>query len=123
MIGAVAFDFTPLANPRLEPVRAATIDAQILWAAANGVLLPIIQENARHWRAWNHPHIAAVFNRVLVAGASFGPSAMLYHLIFQVLHRLASPGSQECAFLDDFSRLVAQRGAVLGAGEERKITL
>ncbi|MGP8111795.1 MAG: hypothetical protein ACLQFF_12525 [Steroidobacteraceae bacterium] len=122
MIGAVAFDFTPLANPGLEPVRAATIDAQILWAAGYGSVRPIIQENARHWRAWNHPQIAAVFNRVLVAGASFGPSALLYHFIFQGLHSLASPGTQESAFIDDFNR-AAQSGAVLGAGEERKITL
>jgi hypothetical protein len=91
MIGAVAFDFTPLANPDLEPVRAATIDAQMLWAAGYALVQPIIRKNVQHRKAWNHLQIAAVFNRVLVAGASFGPSALLYHVIFQALHSLAKP--------------------------------
>jgi hypothetical protein len=58
MIGAVAFDFTPLVNPRLAPMHAARIDAPTLSNAGNALVQPILQENARHWRAWNHPQIA-----------------------------------------------------------------
>jgi hypothetical protein len=122
MVGVVAFDFTPMLNPLLEPLVGARIDAAILLGHVMQLLQPVINQNARHWRAWEHPRIVAVFNRVLTIGATIGSDALLYHLLVQSTHPLAKRRSLSYGFIRDFKR-AAPRGAFMNGSVERKFTL
>lgn len=123
IIGAVAFDFTPIVNPELQLLRAPNMDNMVLYQIGAGGAQLIANRLGRLWRAWNHPDIVAVFHRVTLVGSGVEKDATLLHQTFQAMHPLAdTPSSPHMPFLTEFSRLAKEHGtrmmlATQGRGE------
>ena len=124
MVGVVAFDFTPIVNPTGAVLRLPNLSSPQLFDIGKGETMAFASKYARHWRAWNHPDIVAVFNRVLLSGSDTQPDATLRHLVFQSMHRLADERSRHSPFMNKFAQLAADLGsAVLRADREHRIRL
>lgn len=115
MVGAVAFDFTPLANPKGVILQRPHLHLQGLSEVGRDLVQRFAGAHARHWRAWGHPDVVAVFNRVHLTGAdtTAPQDATLHQLTFQGMHRLVNDNSPHAGFLNDLTRLFSERGAAL----------
>ena len=126
MVGAVAFDFTPIANPDGLMLQGPKVDPQRLSKIGLDLLQRFASSHARHWREWGHVDVVAVLNRVHLTGADTEApqDATLHQLTFQGMHRLFGDNSQHSGFLNDLNRLFRQRGAALrSAGQEARFNL
>jgi hypothetical protein len=115
MVGAVAFDFTPIANPNGLVLQAPHLDSRSLARIGKGLVQRFAAMHGRHWHRWAHPDVVAVFNRVHLTGADIAApnNALLQQFTFQGMHRLANDDSRHAEFLNDMNRLFAERGAAL----------
>jgi hypothetical protein len=121
MVGAVAFDFTPIANPRGVLFAGPNLDSPGLCRIGEDLVQQFAGAHARHWHAWGHPDVVAVFNRVHLTGADTATpqDATLQQLTFQGMHRLHDDDSQHSGFLNDLNQLFRRRGAALLSAEKR----
>ena len=69
MIGAVAFDFTPIANPDGLMLQGPNLGPQILSMVGGNLVQGFASTHVRHWRAWGHSDVVAVFSRIHLTGA------------------------------------------------------
>jgi len=115
MVGAVAFDFTPIVNPNGLVLQAPRLDSRSLARIGTEFVQRFAATHGRHWHRWEHPDVVAVFNRVHLTGADTAEpkNALLQQLTFQGMHRLANNDSPHAAFLNDMNRLFAERAAAL----------
>jgi hypothetical protein len=120
MVGAVAFDFTPIANPDGVMLQGPNVDPQKLSKIGLHLVQRFASAHARHWREWGHADVVAVFNRVHLTGAdSEAPQdATLHQLTFQGMHRLFDDNSPHSRFLNDLSQVFSHRGAALRSAEQ-----
>ena len=126
MVGAVAFDFTPIVNPAGEVLRRPHLDARALFEVGVQLARKFAASHARHWRAWGHPGVVAVFNRVQVSGADTAApkEATLQQFTMQAMHRLADANSPHWPFLQEIARVSAEQGtALLSANQEARTRL
>lgn len=126
MVGAVAFDLTPLANPSGVPLRARNLDSRGLSAIGSEIVQRFTSAHGRHWHGWRDPDVVAVFNRVHLLGADIAVphDATLQQFTFQSMHRLDVGTSRHAGFLSELNRLFAERGAaLLSANQEARFNL
>jgi hypothetical protein len=115
MVGAVAFDFTPIANPTGLLLQAPHLDSRRLAVIGGDLVQRFAATHGRHWHGWGHPDIVAVFNRVHLTGADTAVpnDALLQQFTFQGMHWLPDDDSRHASFLNDLNRCFAERGAAL----------
>jgi len=120
MVGAVAFDFTPIANPEGVMLQGPNLDPQRLSKVGRNLVQRFAGAHARHWRAWGHPDVVAVFSRVHLTGADTAApqDATLQQLTFQGMHRLVNDNSPHSGFLNDLNQLFSERGADLFSADQ-----
>jgi hypothetical protein len=124
MLGAVAFDFTPIVNPTGAVLRRLNLDSPYLFNIGKQETIAFASKYARHWRAWNNSGIVAVFNSVLLSGSDIQQEGKLRHLVFQSMHRLVDEQSRHQSFMNAFAQLATDSGsAVLPADREHRIRL
>jgi hypothetical protein len=119
MVGAVAFDFTPIANPDGLMLQAPNLDARELSKVGSSLVQRFANAHTRRWREWGNPDVVAVFNRVHLTGADTAApqDATLHQLTFQAMHRLVDDTSPHSAFLNDLHQLFGERGAALHSAD------
>lgn len=115
MLGAVAFDFTPLVNPGGLILQGPNLDSRKLSAIGADLVKKFAGAYGRHWHGWGHPDVVAVFNRVHLTGADTATpnDAVLQQFTFQAMHRLFDDDSPHAGFLSDLNQLFSERGAAL----------
>lgn len=126
MIGAAAFDFTPLANPNHRILRAPHLDARRLSELGRRCALRFASTHGHHWRDWGHRDVIAVFNRIHLTGADTAvpQDALLQQFTFQAMHWLADKTSSHSGLRNDLNQLFAERGvALLTAAQEARSKL
>ena len=126
MVGAVAFDFTPIANPDGVMLHGPSLDAQKLSEIGQDLVQRFARAHSRHWRGWGNPDVVAVFNRVHITGADTAApqGATLHQLTFQGMHRLVNDNSPHTGFLNQLNQLLSERGtALLSADRETRFKL
>lgn len=126
MVGAVAFDITPIVNPKGELVARPNLDSHSLCKIGEDHIQRFAVNHSRHWRAWGHPDIVAVFNRVQLTGANTATpqNATLQQFTFQGMHRIYDDDSPHSVFLKDVHRLFFEYGAaLLSANQEARFEI
>ncbi len=126
MVGAAAFDFTPIANPGGLMLQAPNLNPQMLSIVGADLVQRFAATHASHWREWGQAGVVAVFNRVHLTGADTAAprDATLQQLTFQAMHRLVNDNSPRSDFLNDLDELFRERAAaLLSADQEARFKL
>lgn len=120
MLGAVAFDSTPIANPDGLVLRGPNLDSRKLSAVGSDLVKKFASAYDRHWHGWGHPDVVAVFNRVHLTGADTATpnDAILQQFTFQAMHRLFDDNSPHSGSLSDLNQLFSERGAALLSADQ-----
>jgi len=105
MFGAVAFDITPLVNPKFRRALGPTMSTQDLFNFSLPQAEQFRLQFSRRWRAWKHPLIPVVLNRLEVLGA---PNTTSSKLVYYALQNLVTLYSQARPHVGPFIRHLAE---------------
>ncbi|MGC2461251.1 MAG: hypothetical protein WA446_09825 [Steroidobacteraceae bacterium] len=83
MFGVVAFDITPMINPKFVLARGPTMSMQDLFNFSLPQAEKFSSDFSRRWREWKHPLIPVVLTRLEVLGAPNTANSRLVHYALQ----------------------------------------